>query len=231
MKKITVKNDNKSAHSSYEYDSQIVNTIPNYEIILNAVLMIVKASGIEIGNWLDTGCGTGTLIRRAFDIFPGASFIFADPSAEMIAQSKIKIDNLRGRFRFLPPVTTQELRINDKCDVITAIQCHHYLDYKTRLDAVKICYDMLNKDGIFITTENISPMTETGIRIGKEVWKNFQISRGKPAVEAEDHLDRFGKEYFPLTIEEHLKLYRNCGFKIVEIFWYSGMQAGFYCVK
>jgi tRNA (cmo5U34)-methyltransferase len=38
-------------------------------------------------------------------------------------------------------------------------------------------------------------------------------------------------EYFPITVEEHLDLLRNCGFGAVEMFWYSYMQAGFYCIK
>ena len=82
-----------------------------------------------------------------------------------------------------------------------------------------------------INTENISPLSMEGIKIGKNNWKAFQEKNGKTAKEAEKHLERFGKEYFPINIEEHLKLYRETGFKAVELFWYSYMQAGFYCIK
>ncbi|MGD0856485.1 MAG: hypothetical protein ABSA18_11850 [Dehalococcoidia bacterium] len=34
-----------------------------------------------------------------------------------------------------------------------------------------------------------------------------------------------------VTVEEHLDLYRSCGFAVVELFWLSCMQAGFYCIK
>jgi tRNA (cmo5U34)-methyltransferase len=47
----------------------------------------------------------------------------------------------------------------------------------------------------------------------------------------EPHFERFDSEYFPITIEEHLKLLRACGFKTVGLFWYSYMQAGFYGIK
>lgn len=34
-----------------------------------------------------------------------------------------------------------------------------------------------------------------------------------------------------ITIEEHLTLLRNSGFRVVEILWRSYLQAGFYCIK
>jgi tRNA (cmo5U34)-methyltransferase len=38
-------------------------------------------------------------------------------------------------------------------------------------------------------------------------------------------------EYFPITIEEHLSLLREIGFEVIELLWFSYMQAGFYCQK
>ena len=225
------KTDNKSAHNAVDYDTKILQTIPYYENIHDEALNVIKASGLEIGNWLDAGSGTGIFIKKAFMQYPGASFILADPSLEMMTQAKVNLDGLIGRFRFLPPVSMHELRINDKCDMITAIQSLHYTKPSVREDAVRICYNMLNKGGMFLTTENITPMTEDGVKIGKENWKRFQMHKGKDEKEAAKHMERFGVEYFPITIEEHLKLYRNCGFKAVEMFWYSYMQAGFYCIK
>jgi tRNA (cmo5U34)-methyltransferase len=225
------KKDNSTAHSSGEYDSNIRATIPYYDNLHNETLNVVKAAGIEPAMWLDCGCGTGTFVKKAHEAYPGAFFILADPSQEMMELSKRKLDGVRGSFRFLPPVKTQDLRINDKCEVITAIQSHHYGDPAERVMAVKVAYNMLQNNGIFINTENISPLSMEGIKIGKNNWKAFQEKNGKTAKEAEKHLERFGKEYFPINIEEHLKLYRETGFKAVELFWYSYMQAGFYCIK
>jgi len=67
--------------------------------------------------------------------------------------------------------------------------------------------------------------------IGNQYWKNFQLSHGRNEKEIQKHLERFDTEYFPITVEEHLELLRATGFKTVELFWYSYMQAGFYCIK
>jgi tRNA (cmo5U34)-methyltransferase len=225
------KKDNTTAHNSGQYDLQINSTIPYYENLHAEALNVIKAAGIEPAMWLDTGCGTGTFVKKAYEQYPGAFFILADPSQEMMNQSKKKLDGIRGSFRFLPPVKTQDLRINDKCEVITAIQSHHYGDPAERVMAVKVAFNMLQKNGIFVTTENISPFSFEGISIGKKNWATFQEKSGRTAKEAQKHIERFGKEYFPINIEEHFKLYRETGFKAVEMFWYSYMQAGFYCIK
>ena len=69
------------------------------------------------------------------------------------------------------------------------------------------------------------------IEIGMKYWKNFQESRGRDEKEVEIHLKRFDVEYFPITINEHISLLKKSGFRVVELFWRSYMQAGFYCIK
>jgi len=74
-------------------------------------------------------------------------------------------------------------------------------------------------------------MTANGTEIGLTNWQCFQIGRGKSAEAAESHIKRFGIEYLPITVEEHLALLREAGFRLVELLWFSYMQAGFYAVK
>ena len=121
--------------------------------------------------------------------------------------------------------------MDEQPDVITAIQCHHYLSREGRAKATGVCYNLLKEGGVYVTFENIRPLTEEGIIIGKRYWGNFQLTYGRTEEEIKEHLERFDTEYFPITVEEHLKLLRETGFRTVELFWYSYMQAGFYCIK
>ncbi|MGO9388594.1 MAG: class I SAM-dependent methyltransferase [Methanobacterium sp.] len=183
---------------------------------------------------MDTGCGTGSLVKKASNVFPITKFLLLDPSKEMLNQSRKKLSNLsKDRVIFLKPSPTQEFtqKLNEKMDIITAIQCHHYLTSQDRIKATKICYNLLKEDGIYITFENIRPFTKKSIEIGKRYWRDFQLSSGKDPEIVEKHLMRFNVEYFPITIEEHLILLRNMGFEIIELLWFSYMQAGFYCQK
>ena len=64
-----------------------------------------------------------------------------------------------------------------------------------------------------------------------EKWKRYQMRQGKSQEESENHIERYGKDYFPITLEEHFKLIQNCGFQAVEILWLSNMQVGFWGMK
>lgn len=224
--------DNKTAHMAVEYDEKVRATIPNYEFFHSETIDLVKAINQVPEKWLDTGCGTGTFAMFARKAFKSTEFVLADPSIEMlaIAQEKLKTDCIEAEV--LEPVTSQDIMQPDKdFDVITAIQAHHYLDREGRKAANENCFRMLKAGGVYVTFENIRPLSEAGISIGLVRWKKFQISQGKRVEEAENHASRFGKEYFPITIEEHLELLKKAGFSTAEVFWLSYMQAGFYAIK
>jgi tRNA (cmo5U34)-methyltransferase len=216
------------------YDSHINVTIPYYETFNTEIMNLVKAASKGPDLWLDTGCGTGTLVEKALEIFPETSFMLVDPSPEMMAVAKSKLESkYSSRVLFRERSTTQDIILPDgkKPDVITAVLCHHYLQGSGRVEATRKCYELLKNGGLYVTFENIRPLTSEGTEVGKTNWRNFQIAAGKSISEAENHMQRFGVEYFPITVEEHLALIRKCGFKVVELFWYSYMQAGFYCIK
>lgn len=225
--------DNSTPHSAAIYDAQVRNTIPHYDLFHQETLNLIKAMHLEPKNWLDTGCGTGTLVQKASPAFPKTHFILADPSKEMLKIAKSKLAGVSGgTVDFLEPTDTQNLpRDIAKLDVVTAIQAHHYGSPVERRKATRVCFDLLVPGGVYVTFENICPLTELGLRIGKENWRNFQLSTGKDAETVDKHLQRFGAEFQPITVEEHLALLRETGFSTVEMLWYSVMQAGFYAVK
>jgi len=216
------------------YDSHINVTIPYYHSFHLEIINLVKAAGHEPELWLDTGCGTGTLVQQALQSFDRTIFILSDPSQEMLDVAKDKLgEKYPGRFRFLARGMTQDIDLvgGGRPDVITAVLCHHYLREDERIKATRKCYELLEPGGMYITFENIRPFTPMGTEIGRKNWGNFQIAGGKSVEEAQNHIQRFGVEYFPITVEEHLKLLSACGFKVVELLWYSYLQAGFYCIK
>ena len=82
-----------------------------------------------------------------------------------------------------------------------------------------------------MTSENIAPETEKGIEIGLKRWRGFQLNQGRSASTVDKHIDRFNNEYFPILVKQHLDLLKTTGFQVVELFWFSYMQAGFYAIK
>jgi tRNA (cmo5U34)-methyltransferase len=228
-----VNSDNSMSYSAAGFDAMVHKTLPYYETFHQETINLIKAMDLEPKCWLDTGCGTGTFAQKAVTAFPKTNFVLADPSKDMLSAAKRKLANIESeRLRFLEPIATQNLiENNEKFDVITAIQAHHYLSPDERVKATKACFKLLNSSGTFVTFENIRPMTKEGVTVGKKYWGQFQLTQGRDKATVDAHLERFGVGYFPITIEEHLSLLRKTGFTAVEILWFSYMQAGFYCIK
>jgi tRNA (cmo5U34)-methyltransferase len=227
--------DNLTAHKASEYDQKVRQTIPFYDTIHAEVIRLVKLVKPEVECWLDTGCGTGRVAEQALKDFPAARFILADPSEAMLAQTRARLTNRdSARLTILPSIGSADLESHvekNTADVATAIQCHHYLQRPERLKALRACREVLKHGGLFVTFENIAPRTAAGVRFGLTAWKQFLMDNGRTEQEAGQHIARYGTELLPITAEEHLKALAQAGFRVVELFWFSQMQTGFYAIK
>ncbi len=206
------------------------SAIPYFDLIHGETIRLIAAAVPRPGSWLDIGCGCGELVRRAQAVFPNTKYFISDASAENLAETRKKCGEHPG-VTILGPSVTQEIALDVPLDVVTAIQCHHYLDKNGRIAAVQKCYELLKPGGIFVTSENVRPTSQRGVEIGLSVWKDCLVSCGRDEKSVADALGRFNVVDHPITVEDHFFLYRLCGFRIVEMFWYSCLQAGFYCVK
>lgn len=220
--------DNISAFDSYQYDTEIRKTIPYYDEFYKQVLSVVKAASNHPLEWLDVGCGTGRMAVEAFQNAEVKRFVFCDISQNMISLVKERFDGSNSEFRNL---SVLELDEKDCFDIVTAIQVLHYLSYKDHRAAIRNCLNALRKDGIFIYFENFRPKNAACLPLFLQRWKTYQLSRGKSQEEAEKQIERYGKDYFPLAVDEHINLLADCGFRYSEIIWLSNMQIGVMGIK
>lgn len=221
-------NNNKSAFGPSEYDRKIKQTLPYYDEFYKQVIDLVKIFQNSEVRWLDIGCGTGKMGSFAFENIELEKFVFCDSSDEMIRIAKERFRYSNAEFSVCD---VQNLTYTNEFHVITAIQVNHYLQTGERKTALKRCYEALKENGLFISFENFSPFTDIGKSVYLEKWKRYQMRQGKSQEESENHIERYGKDYFPITLEEHFKLMQNCGFQAVEILWLSNMQVGFWGIK
>ena len=83
--------DNKSAYNSKIYDEHIINVLPYYREYHDQITDLVRAMGIRNPDWLDTGCGTGTMALRVMESRNDVKFTLCDPSQKMLAEAKEKL--------------------------------------------------------------------------------------------------------------------------------------------
>ena len=221
--------DNKSAFAVNQYDENVRKVIPFYDEIYAQIFSVIEAyCGDRPLAVLDTGCGTGTLGQMALERLHLSELLLCDPSEKMLADAQGKLKNQVCEFHC---VGSEKLDFENRFDVVTAIQSHHYFDRATREVAVRNCFKALKAGGIFICFENTAPFTEYGVSNMLKRLETYEIKAGRTPEEVKSHSARYNREFFPITIKEHLKLLEKTGFSVAELFWHSYMQSGFYAVK
>ena len=230
-----VTSDNTTPFAAADYDKSVRQTIPFYDNIQSETVDLVRTLKPDVNCWLDTGCGTGYLVEMALRYFPQTRFILTDPSAPMLKKAISRLQGISEKqIRFLPLTRSESLLMYKdeiKPQVVTAILSHHYLEKSQRCRATEACYELLDNAGVFVTFENIAPCTQQSTLLALDRWKRFQVEHGRTSSAAEEHARRFNTNYFPITVNEHFELLRQTGFQVVELFWISHMQAGFYAIK
>ena len=221
--------DNTTPFKVNAYDENVPKVIPFYSELSEQVLDVIKAylpdKKIAL---LDTGCGTGTFALKALESLDIKRLTLCDPSENMLSDAKAK---LAGKDCEFFGIGSEKMQFENEFDVVTAIQSHHYFDKPTREKAVANCFKALRKGGIFIYFENTAPLTDTGRKLLLKRLGEYQRNAGRTPEETQAHLARYGVEYFPINIKEHLDMLERTGLAACELFWQSYMQCGFYAVK
>ena len=215
--------DNASAFNSDEYDRRIRQTLPYYGEFYEQAADAAEACLSGPLTWLDAGCGTGKMGEVALRRLDIARFVFCDSSAEMLEIARERFSGPRTAFL---QADIRELDFTGRFDVVTAIQVNHYFHEEDRILAIRSCARALKPGGVFITFENFAPFTAQGKQLALDRWKAFQLRQGKSPEECAAYLARYGKDYFPITVSDHLETMNRCGFSAVEVLWLSGMQVG-----
>lgn len=221
--------DNTTPFRVNAYDENVPKVIPFYSELSEQVISVIRAFFPDKRlALLDTGCGTGTFALKALERLDIQRLTLCDPSENMLNDARAK---LAGRNCELLDIGSEKMMFVNEFDVVTAIQSHHYFDPLTRERAVANCFRALKKGGIFIYFENTAPLTDTGREILLKRLGEYQLTSGRTQEETDSHLARYGVEYFPINIKEHLEMLEQTGFEVCELFWQSYMQCGFYAVK
>ena len=199
--RVRLQSDNASPVSSAGYDGQIQNSMPYYSEFAGQIIDVLKCTGRERFDWMDLGCGTGSLVEKAVKAFPGSRFVMADPAENMLALAKARFE---GRdFEFINAASQDVPVMKERFDVISAVQCHHYLSEAERVQVSRNIYESLRPEGFYFCFENIIYEDKEITDFEMRRWAQYRIRHGYARADLEEFLGRLGKNYFPITVREH----------------------------
>lgn len=101
---------------------------------------------------------------------------------------------------------------------------------------MRSCHTLLNDGGFFVTSENIRPFSDEGVTRSLASWGVFQREAGRTDGEVRDHLGGLDREYFPITVAEHIQCYRDAvsplrrysGFPVCRVYSGAGSEEVFF---
>ena len=130
--------DNKSAFAVNQYDENVRKVIPFYDEIYEQIFSVINAHcGDKPLAVLDSGCGTGNFGVMALERQNLSELVLCDPSEKMLANARKKLNNQACKYHC---IGSEKLDFENRFDVVTAIQSHHYFDRVTREVAVRNCF-------------------------------------------------------------------------------------------
>jgi tRNA (cmo5U34)-methyltransferase len=206
------------------FERSVHYTITGYDRLQPTVIDTALSKVSDPKIWLDAGCGTGTLVKMALERSPKTQFVLADPGAPMLDQAK-RLLHSDPHCSFVQR-PTDALNFGDgTLDVITAILSNHYYPRDDHEKAVRNCFRMLRKGGVFVYVEHIDPKDGDYAE-----WRENQL-KGKSEEEVDAFFARLNKEFFVLPIDDHIDLLNRVGFSSFEVFWRTCGDIGFVAVK
>ncbi len=223
--------NNTTPFSVNDYDGNVRSVIPFYDIMHEQILELASVYfGDQPIRLLDTGCGSGTFVEKALQQITIQEAVLCDPSESMLQTAKEKLAANKTMCQFFQ-IGSQDLPFSEKFDLVTAIQSHHYFQPVQRKQALQRCFQALKPGGLFVTFENTAPDSETGKQLLLKRLEYYGLTHGRTEEAVKSHSQRYGTEFFPITVKEQCKQLKESGFSCAEVFWHSYLQVGFYAVK
>ena len=88
---------NSTPHLPEDFDARISGVLPYYSSFHQETINFVKSLPSSPKIWMDTGCGTGSLVNKAIEEFPATKFLLLDPSEGMLNQAREKLSSYPTR--------------------------------------------------------------------------------------------------------------------------------------
>lgn len=182
---------------------------------------------------LDAGCGSGHVAERLLALFPHATLVGFDVSAEMCDEAQRR---LGGRARIVCASFEEDwpaaLGEGDFGLVVCVQALHHVPDILKRVN-YKRFHDVLLTGGLYLQSDPVALGDAAVFPYLKVLWNRLRAAGGFPPLpegylqgDAEEEIEQRGD--LLASLDKQLGWLRESGFMHVDCFWKNGNRAIFH---
>lgn len=215
--------------AAYDADMDLMH--PNRHKMVEVMIAVLAASGLEPRAVVDLGTGTGFLLERLLRRFPSCRAIAIDGSQEMMATAKSRLGTLAERVEFRSGDFRQPeafgLKIHSADAVVSAYALHH-LNLEEKARTIGYCRRLLKENGWFLNADLVREEDEFLERLTQDMRVSGIVARSqgrdtrfRNAADTRRFLEDLQRNECdqPQKEADDLRVMRECGYSHVTLFW------------
>lgn len=201
-----------------EFDRIIVNLIPHYQRMVDALLASVPFEPSARIRAIDLGCGTGTVAKCLLDRFPNAEVVCLDLAENMLEMARAKFGDRTG-VSYLPGDFSR-MGAGETYDVVvSSLALHHLPTDSDKRRFYRQIYSCLRPNGVFYNADVVLGSTDYLQAIYMQQWRDF-MSRAISQAEMETKwIPSYEAEDRPARLMDHTAWLSEAGFTGVDVVW------------
>jgi tRNA (cmo5U34)-methyltransferase len=201
-----------------EYDGIILNLIPHYPQMLDALVSAIPFDATKPIRVIDLGCGTGTISQRVLAAFPNAHVTCLDLVENMVEMTKIKLVQHPHTRYLVGDFNT--FAFDMQYDVaVSSLALHHLVTDEDKLGFYRQIYDALAPGGVFYNADVVLGSSEALQAMYMQKWQTFMLQNVSQAEMETTWLPKYYDEDRPAKLIDHLAWLVEVGFADVDVVW------------
>lgn len=214
---------------SSEYTGLLERTVPCYREMMVHLMKYIP-DGLNVGNILELGCGTGNLTYMLREKYPPAHIEAVDFSESIIRECRTRMgatDRItynRIDFRDMSfPAGSFDL-------IISSISIHHLEDADKEVLFQKL-YTFLKSGGVFTFSDQCKGITEEIYLKEQMGWKSEAFESGASENDWKTWMEHQEMHDHHASIPDQMHWLEQAGFRNVDVVWKYLLWTVFYSEK
>lgn len=217
-----------TAEHARNYDEGIRVAGFGYDLLHDLTGALLGSSLPERARVLVVGAGTGEEIEQLGARYPGWRFTGVDPSAEMLAVARRRIDEAGLADRAtLHEGTVDDLPADNRYDAATLLLVMHFLpDNGAKLALLRGIAERLQPGAPLVLADLHGALDSPGGKLRWEAWRQRQQMRGMPANDREEMFRQLTRMVYFVPETRIDALLAEAGFTELERFFQALLFGG-----